>query len=156
MNVGKEKYKMKLKNESQYSSRSLKKIFTVAFKEYQKGVKDKLLALKFKRVTARVYNNRTSHVNGSAWYNSRNLRIGIPFRGIKSRWFKDKSDAYEVAFVFIHELLHTCGFRHSKMVDAMTRKVIERIENLPDLELKPAPEKKPKQDLQLIRHGKAK
>jgi hypothetical protein len=99
---------MKITNETNYSTRHLRKIFLAC--EKNEGTDPKHRNVK-------VIYGRKCGTRGYAWYNSNSVVMKLP----KSKevdkvgWIHAK--IHEVAQVYIHEVGHNFNLRHSEMMD---------------------------------------
>lgn len=88
---------LKIKNETDYETRDLRKIFLECMK--REGVQ---------RCNLTVRYSRCDLVHGSAYYNSTRVNMFLP---------KKNPNIIGTAQVFIHELGHNRGLKHREMVE---------------------------------------
>ena len=100
---------MKIKNDTNYSTREIRKIFMAC--EKHEGTN-------YQYRNVRVIPCRGRRVHGYAWYNSNSVVIKLPKRPITSQ-DKDSYAAsiHRLAQVYIHEIGHNQNLRHSEMAN---------------------------------------
>lgn len=132
---------MEIYNETNYSTRYLRKLF-IACEKYE-GSDHKTRIVQIKRAKCRV--------SGYAWYNSNELVLRLPKRD--SRDDGGEVMAHKVAQIYIHELGHNHNLRHKEMSKWWEWPIsFWPQEPLPFKQMK---EEKPKKSVTEIREAKA-
>lgn len=143
---------MKIKNESNWQTRDLKRVFTAILNRWNKIDPKKVPT---KRLTDIVIVNSRRDLpgffSGHAWLRSGSMRLRLP---------KSYLTAKEVAYLFEHELAHCAGYRHAEMGPLAHRRPMlasDRYDFVLDYPLrqKGTKEPKPKADIQIVRYQRA-
>jgi hypothetical protein len=130
-------YNMKIKNNTKYSTLSLKKLFTRCVKEQEK-LEGALPKWQKKNLYVTVKYSRSLNISGRAFYNGTRITMILP---------KQNINIISTAFVFLHELLHIRGYHHKAIYDATWRELANTFASQYTLDIK---EEKPKEVRNII------
>lgn len=142
--------KLIIKNETDYSTRDLRKLVLRAIKAEADFPKD----WKWDRYVVRIAYSRRAGISGYGYYNSRNFCLKLPRPKMLVLRVNQQQYPYELspesitrlAQVAIHEIGHNLGLRHAEMIDSSKIDVSWAAGLRVQLNMKPAQARIPGQD----------
>jgi len=136
---------MKIENETNWDTLSLKKFSTYLLRWSEKGPEGKLPDWQRKNLTIQVIHSKRTTYSGYALYDSTWMKLFLP---------KEEINVERLARLFLHELDHIRGYRHNQMPKWYDMDIPRDI-HLWTISSKQIIEK-PKKDIQLVRYERVK